>query len=167
MKKLLILLIAIALFTSCVTQQRCERKFPTQNEIIVKDTVIYKEVIVIKDSIINVMLPSDTVFLYKYLTSRKGVINLDTLIVERGIVGAMAFVNNNQLGVIAYISDSSIYYKLDSAHVRVNKYKQELHNRSEIKTRDIVKNSDFAKFTQWWFFITAVLIIVLLYLKIK
>lgn len=167
MKKLIILLSALLILTSCVTEKKCNRKYPPQFVVIEKDTVIYKEKIVIKDSIINVILPNDTVILTKYLTINKGIVNLDTIIKEQGIVGAMAFVNNNELGVVAYISDSTIFYKLDSAQIRVDKYKEALHSRNETRVRDVVRNSAFAGFTIWWFWITAILIAFLLYLKIK
>jgi len=57
MKTKLTLIAFILLFSGCVTQKRCNEKFPPKSEIIYKDSIIEREITVYVDTIIYVELP--------------------------------------------------------------------------------------------------------------
>ncbi|HPF93327.1 MAG TPA: hypothetical protein PLV65_05305 [Tenuifilaceae bacterium] len=61
MKVKLIGLLLLALFPGCVTQKKCNSKFPPVSEIIYKDSIIEREVTVYVDTIIYVELPAKEV----------------------------------------------------------------------------------------------------------
>jgi len=129
-----LLVLIILITTSCSLEKRCARiqkKCPAEIVTIVKDSIVYKEKIVINDSIIEVKLPNDTVIIREYLyVDAEGLIQLDTIIVNNGILEAIAWVNNSKLGVIAYVRDSSIFYALDSARIEITKWKEQYSDTS-------------------------------------
>jgi hypothetical protein len=143
-------------------------KCPRETVTVVKDTVIYKEKVVIKDSIIRITLPSDTVKIVKYLyVDANKLIQMDTIIVEQGIVGAMTWVTNSKLEVIAYVTDSTMFYELKNARIEIEKLYAEKSNKETETTRDIVRNSGFARFCIWWFFICIAFIAAYVFYKIN
>ncbi len=137
-----------------------------------KDSIIYREKTIVKDSIITVVLPRDTVIINRIVKQNKIthiIKDIDTIMVERGIVGAKAWLVKNRLGVIAYVSDSTLFYKLNAAKKIINRYK-ELYSKEKIKntsTKIKYKNTGFARFTIWWFIISVFLIFLLFVLKFK
>lgn len=59
MKKTIIFLSFISIFASCVTQQRCNRKFPPETMIIRKDSIITKTQTIYRDTTILVYIPGE------------------------------------------------------------------------------------------------------------
>lgn len=61
MKNLTIFLLILTpfVFTNCATQKRCQRKFPPQIET--RDSIVYRDSIVLKPVIIRDTIPGDTV----------------------------------------------------------------------------------------------------------
>jgi len=156
MKNLILFLIIILAASSCITENKCTRKYPPTT--IVKDSIVYKEKIIIRDSIIQITLPQDTAYINKYIyLDKNNYAQLDTVIVVNGLVGAMAFINDSKLGVIAYVADSTLYYQLDSARIEILRYKQEYHKESKVIVNK--ENTKFASFTIWWFVISLALIV--------
>ena len=155
MKNLLIVLLLSCVLFGCMTKKGWERKFPPQVETVIEyhtDT-LEKETIVYKDSIVNIQLPKDTVTIYKYINANGETVNLDTIILEKGIVGAKAWITNNHLGVVAYVSDSTIFYQLHNARVIVNKQKRIISNYKEKKTE--VHERWYVPKIMWWLYIVA------------
>jgi len=58
MRRLAIILTTLILFFGCVTQKRCNQKFPPVSETIYKDSIIEREITVYVDTIIYVELPA-------------------------------------------------------------------------------------------------------------
>jgi len=119
MKYIIILLISIFTFTSCMTEQKCARKYPPK--VIVKDCTVYVTNTVYKDSIINHYVAGDTVYTVKdslvnvYINAETGLINSDTSSLNSQFVTAYAWVSNSNLEQMIIQHDSVYQFKLDSA----------------------------------------------------
>jgi len=61
MKKLILLALIALIFSSCVTQKRCSKKYPPQVSHRIDSIYIYKEIIKWKDTVIYKDLPPVTV----------------------------------------------------------------------------------------------------------
>lgn len=55
MKKIILLILILIVSYSCVTQKKCNQKFPLK--VITKDSIVYRTNTIIKDSIIYVKVP--------------------------------------------------------------------------------------------------------------
>jgi len=165
MKRIIFIFSIFLVLASCKTQEVVETI--TQQA---RDS-IYVEKTIVKDSIVTIILPRDTVEIYRIIKQDKFhfIKDIDTIIVEHGIVGAKAWLINDHLGVRAYVSDSTLFYKLTAAKVISEKYQKlyysEKINKSETKTK--YKNTGFAKFTIWWFIGSVIILFLFLVLKIK
>jgi len=149
----------------------CRSTKETVTETIVKDSVIYKTNVIVKDSIITLLLPQDTVYINSFLEKDKfNVIkDIDTIIVESGIIGAKAWVYKSNLGIVAYVSDSSLFYKLDSARIIITKFKElyRIERSKKLIEKTKYKNTAFGKFAIWWFIATIIIMFLALVLKLK
>lgn len=166
-RNIIIIMIAILLL-SCNPCKRLARKCPPEIKIEYRDSIVMKYDTVIRDSVIEIKLPGDTVTITKYLrVSANVLLQLDTIIVERGIVGAKAWIRDNELGVIAYVTDSTLYYQLDSARIEIRSLKEKYSSKEEVRETHIRENTGFGKFAIWWFIITAIIILFYIAYKIK
>jgi len=162
------LFVSVFILVSCNPCKRLAKKCPPQTIIEKHDSIIYITDTVIKDSIIEVILPKDTVRITKYLNVPANVLlSLDTIIVERGIVGAKAWIEENELGIVAYVTDSSLFYKLDSARITINTLKEKYQTNNTTETIHIRSNTAFASFTIWFFWIVIAFTVGYLYYKFK
>jgi len=101
MKKLLALLAAMLIFSGCVTQSKCDRKFPPQVMVITKDSIIRTTNTIYKDTLIYVYLKGET----KYST--------DTVWIENGLIRS----NKNHLFTSfadswAWVENGRLYHQL-------------------------------------------------------
>ena len=106
MKELLLLLLSVILLNSCITEQKCTKRYPAKIEYreITKDTIIYKRY----DSLIFVYVPfKDTVYINKYIKVPYK-LNVDTITKEIGLIGVKAGITNNNLFAFGYLTDSTI-----------------------------------------------------------
>lgn len=162
------LLVSLFILVSCNPCKRLTKKCPPQTIIERHDSLVYITDTVIKDSIIEVKLPNDTVRITRYLKVPANVLlSLDTIIVERGIIGAKAWIQENELGIVAYVTDSSLFYKLDSARITINTLKEQYQTTDTKETIHIKSNTAFASFTIWFFWIVIAFTIGYLYYKLK
>ena len=166
MKTRIFIFSLIAIFAvSCRTTKEV-----TTNTVI-KDSVVYKTNTIIRDSIITIVLPQDTVFINRFIElDRFNVIkDIDTIIVESGIIGAKAWVYKSNLGVKAYVSDSTLFYKLDSARISIIKYKElyEIERTKQVIEKTKYRNTAFGKFAIWWFIGSIIIMFLALVLKLK
>lgn len=70
MKKIILLILILIVSYSCVTQKRCNQKFPP--EVITKDSIVYRTNTIIKDSIIYIKVPIE-------IGTIEGNVNCDSL----------------------------------------------------------------------------------------
>lgn len=99
MKNLIILISVILLFTGCITQRRCNEKYPPEQSINIKDSTVITYETVYRDSIFF-----DTVQITKYVTRESvevryvdGKCQSDTLTLKGHYSSAVVFMQNSVL----------------------------------------------------------------------
>jgi hypothetical protein len=95
MKYLIILLV---LFSSCVTQKRCDSRFPP----IIKDSIIRETVTIYRDTTVYVQIKADTVH------------DTTTVYLDKGglIQSDISFMNTRFATSKAYVLNSKLYHSL-------------------------------------------------------
>jgi hypothetical protein len=148
MKYLLILLLAFTLI-GCVTQKRCNEKFPPQTITITKDSIINKEKIVIKDTTIIRTIPGDTVHKIDTVIGNKGVVNSKKVFAETSLAKATAYVYKNKLYLELIQKDTTLEFKLDSAIKEATYWKEKYQNSSTVVTKETSKSPWYMKVLAW------------------
>jgi len=155
MKKYIILLLAVvALFaTSCVTQKKCNNKFPPitlEKEVYIHDTVNTKEII--RDTTFIVKAGKDTT-IYKTdtVTIKNGVTNSNKVITEGKYATATGQVVNSKLIVKLEERSYDLEVKLKGALRDKEIYKKYYEISKEKQA--IVKKVKVGKFYVWFFWI--------------
>ena len=135
MKKLLT--IALLLFVSCTQIKTVTKTEHTTDTVYIPKTItielpsdtvkiespIYVDMV--KDSVLM-----DTVYVYRTIPLAR----MDTIIKEKGLVGAMAWITANKLFLEAYIADSTLIYENDSLQqVITDKYTTETTTTKEVR----------------------------------
>jgi len=137
------------IFASCRTLRPVET---VKTEIWEKDSVAT----LVRDSLIPVPLPQDKVFIEKELPAGRKKrspsapwddtpINMDAISKKEGILTVQAGVTDNRLWVNAWISDSILYYQLDSARIETRYWKE----RYEKTDRTVTVVKTVKKIPKW------------------
>jgi hypothetical protein len=135
MKNQLIGLVFVALLMSgCVTQKRCEQKFPQQ--IITIDSVITKTETIYRDTTIFIELPGDTIRDTVEVTVKEGIANSRPSIHETDLAWSMAQVVNGFLRHELIQKDSTLARVIENA-IRESATTTE---KNKIQTRIVEKN---------------------------
>ena len=144
--KYLSILIVLIMLSGCVTQRRCNDKFPPVQSINVKDSVVIREEIRYRDSIINVVVPipktvvrDSVVIVYKDGKDPQGKLYLNGKFSK-----AVVWIQNNMLR--GELTESG-WIPLQVKVIMQDKYIKELRSNksdsvkvvAEYKTRKIVK----------------------------
>ena len=155
---------------SCSLERKCTRyakKCTIEAKVEVRDSIITITEVRYKDTTLYVYLPQDTVLIEKILyVNKKGIVNLDTISETNGIIGVEAWVNKNLLGVNGYVADSTIYVTLENTIKEKNIWK--FRFKEEFKKEKIVvkRNSSFAKFCIWFWWLFILITVLLIVRKI-
>jgi hypothetical protein len=157
MRNLLIILIVL-LMTSCVTQKRCNSKFPPQ--VIRKDSIVYrdKEKIVRHDSIVYREVPKyykkDSI-VYR---DKEGNITKDKLTIKGKYSTATAWINGfNLFGSIEEGTGDALAFTLTNTTIERDSWKEKYESVKE--TRTIKENTKFASFAVAFFWSVIALIV--------
>lgn len=138
MKKLglFIAVVILLVLSGCVTQKRCNLKFPPQVTTIVKDSIVYKETTVYKDTTIYIKLVADTIIDSTFVTINKGLVNSKTVKVKGIYADATGQVINSVLIVKLFEKDTTLQLKLDNAIRETNSWKEKYNSiiSKEVKT---------------------------------
>jgi hypothetical protein len=129
--KLLELLVLIAFATlsfSCVTQRRCNAKFPPQTSVIIKDSIITKDTIIYRDKIVPYYIKGDTVFAEKKVPVT---VDISPIWTQTEYASASAWVEGSRLKLQLIQKDQTIKIIIDSAFKEVSHW-QEMYNNKEV-----------------------------------
>lgn len=154
----------VLMFTSCNPCQRLSRKCPPN----VKDSIIYKEKMVYRDTTIYVPLPRDTVFIGPpelVISVVNGNITMHKVCKTYGIITACAWIENSQPYVYAHLNDTSYKVTIDSA-IRSSEYWYERW-RTEKTIVEVKYIPSFYKFTMWFFIAVVVVVVGYVVIKLK
>ena len=136
MRKIILILFIISLgLTSCITEQKCAKKYPPIT--ITKDSIVYETNTIYKDSVVTFYIIGDTVYqdstIYVYKDVKTGFINSDSSQLSTEFATAIAWIENSELKHILRQHETIINQKIDSA-VRITTEKLELfHSETVIK----------------------------------
>ena len=112
-RKLTVLILIVALASSCVTQRRCLQKFPPE---VKTDTVFYEVVrdsIVYRDTTIILTLPGQTVIDSIFI--KPGVVETSPVVLETALARAEAYYRTPKVYLKLIQKDTTIQVRLDSA----------------------------------------------------
>ena len=150
-------LILLGLF-SCNPTKRLQKKcdkwtaFCTPESQI--DTIFQSDTVIFRDTIISYQLQRDTVRVSK-LIKIPSHLNIDTIEKLKGIIGVRAGVKENLLWAEGFVNDSTVFIKLHNALKEIKTLRSEKHSKTIIKKE--VRNSSFANFTTWFFWILLII----------
>jgi len=146
--KLAILLAIIMVITGCVTENKCNRKFPPQTIVIRKDSIIRTTNTVYRDTLVYIYIKGET----KYST--------DTVWVENGIAyskkdhlvtsfaDSWAWVENGRLYHELIQKDTLIGQEVKDAVRLTWERAERYYNKSEVQ----VKTERYIPKWAWWCF---------------
>ena len=140
-KPLIISLIVILLFGSCVTQKKCASKFPPQvireryDSISIKDSIIYK------DRLIPYYIKGDTQFIEKLIPID---VDISPIILESSYSIAKAWVTNSKLKLQLEQKDQVIQFKLDSAD-KISKHWEYRYLQEKEKQTTVIREKYTSK----------------------
>lgn len=166
--KYILFIAAILIMASCVTEKKCNSKFPPK--IIVKDSIVYKDRLVVRDTTLYVTLPKDTITNYDTIYVKDGqALILKPLELIGAYSDAFAWISNNKLyGKLIEGKGDSLAFTLKGAIQERDVWKEKYQNKEV--TRTIKENTKFAGFTIAFFWSILALIIlggIFLYLFVK
>lgn len=167
MKKLLFFLFIILIFSSCVTQKKCNSKFPPQTIKERYDSIVYKDTVIYKDREVEVKIPGETVYRDSLIPGIPEKINTKPITLENKYATAKAWIENSKLRLRLDQKDQVITFKLDSADKLVKHWQAEYHKERDKETVTIKVVPKFYKITAISLFVILLLIGVYIYVKIK
>lgn len=164
--KILILALVILGFTGCVTQKRCQEKFPPRESISVRDSIVIRDTVIYIPEVQYVIVPDtiiDTV-LIKPVYDDGGLIS-DTLYLVSKLSWARAWVKDYELfGTISDKDTTLVVKPTESQKVvkQTEKYKT-IEKTEIVEVRYIPK---FYKFCFWWWLGSTIVILLFVAYKI-
>lgn len=158
MNKLIYISLILLFFSSCITKEKCQRKYSPQ---IKTDSVyIVKEVVKYRDTTIYIKIKADTVFLSDtVILSDNGLIISDTVKSSLEYSYANSWVHNSKIH-LQHIQKDSLIAKIIENAIKENS-KVEYIEKKETKIETV------AKFTWWSKLLMFLSIPTILYILIK
>lgn len=165
--KVVILLLGVSvLFSGCVTQKRCSDKFPPQETIIVRDSVVYKDTTIYIPEIQYVVVPKivrDSIFIEPIYET--GGVTSDTMYMESNFAWAKAWVMEYEL--YGTISDKDTTFTVKPQEdIKVINQKESYHTEKKTEVVEVRYIPKFYKFCFWWWLGTTIVILLFIAYKI-
>ena len=167
MKQLIVILLAGALFTGCVTQRRCERRFPpqTSTEIITvtRDSIVFKPLI-IRDTIpgdtvtVEVELPAVPCEELSTMVSREATAEVQYAVARAWVAGGRVNLELRQ-------KQQVIERLIEDAFKEAYYWRERYENEKTVVTERYIPK--FYRFTFVYFLATALIILLFLYRRVK
>ena len=132
--KTFIIILVILLLTGCVTQKRCDRKFPPQ--LIHTDSLITNSTTIFGDTTIFVYLPGNTIIDTVFVQVKNGIANSRPSIHETDLAWSMAQIVDNKLIHQLIMKDKTLEMLIKNA-IRENS----THSERRIRYKEIVKEN--------------------------
>lgn len=167
MKKVIYFIILALIISGCVSQKNCLRKFPPQEIVIVKDSIVEKDTVIYSDIIHYDTIPGDTIIDSILIKIPIKKLDIDTLCLDKYLAKSCAWVNGNKLFLELIQKDTIIHRILKDARIekqRLREYYQSRYEKEVVRVKYIPK---FHKFTMWFFVGFCGLSLIFIILKIK
>jgi len=114
MKKILFIIVAGMVLTSCYPCKRLARKCPPQIIHETKDSIVIHDSIIYKDKEVPVYIPGDTVYSERPIPTTEK-LNVPPMILENKYALARAWIENSKLKMQLEQKDQIIKFRIDSA----------------------------------------------------
>jgi len=164
MKKILILTILTGLiFSGCVTQRNCAKKWPPQTVTIIKDSI--REKIVWRDTTIFVQLDPITVTKTDTIYIKNGVVQFREIKAESNYATARAWIGQNRLNLFLADKDTTLELRLKNALRDKEYYLSKWNN--EKQTVNVPYTPKFWKLAGWTGIASIILLLLYLGIRIK
>lgn len=140
MKKSLLLLILVALLlSSCVTQRKCDRRFPPETYTQIKDSLVIKDSVIYSYAEIPVYIKGDTVTKHDtvFKDKKTGLINSKPVYAETDFAKVTAQVVNSQLKLELVQKDSTFNVITDSLMKEVYHWKEQYNSVNTQKVKQV------------------------------
>lgn len=111
--KILIPILIILTFASCVSQKRCNSKFPPQTVTIIKDSIRFETIY--KDTTIFVTLPVQKVTVFDTVYIKNGIVQFREVKASSNYADARAWIGQNRLNLTVEDKDTTLQFRLDNA----------------------------------------------------
>lgn len=141
MKNLVLLLMLLVSFTSCITQKKCQRLYPP--EVITETKVVEKEKIEYRDTVIYREIPGKEVRVEvpvevktPYGVPIKTPVFIDTLMIQNEFAMAFAWVNNSVMGMRLYTKPQKFQFDLKNQYLY--SYLEKDTSKKEVEIREVV-----------------------------
>ena len=167
MRYITILLILI-LFSSCVSQKKCLKRYPPETIRVRYDSISIKDSIIYKDRIIERIIKADTVYKDK-LIPVPITLNVPPLIAENDYAIAKAWIQDSRLKLQLEQKDQVIQFKLDSAD-KISKHWEYKYRMESEKQTTVIREKFIPRIYKVALFIVIgelIALIIYMYIKLK
>jgi len=138
-KNLLWVVLVMVLLSSCITQRKCDRKFPPQEYTHIKDSLVIKDSTIYQYAEVPVYIKGDTVVKHDtVIKDRKtGLINSKPVYAETDFAKAKAQVVNSQLKLELIQKDSTFNVITDSLVKEIYHWKEKYNVIDVLKVKQV------------------------------
>lgn len=138
-KSFLWVILVMVLLSSCVTQSKCDRKFPPQQYTNVKDSLVIKDSTIYSYAEIPVYIKGDTVIKHDTVIKDKktGLVNSKPVYAETDFAKAKAQVVNSQLKLDLIQKDSTFKVRTDSLLKEIYHWKEQYNSVNTQKVKQV------------------------------
>jgi len=157
------LLIALLVLTSCVTQKKCNLRYPPQTITIVKDSI--REKITYRDTTIFVTLPAKIVTVKDTVYVKNGLVSFRPVTAESNLATARAWISNNNISLTLADKDTTLIITLSNALKNAEFWQSKYNN--EKHTVNVPYTPKFWKVTGWIGIITILLLLLFIGFKLR
>jgi len=157
------LILLVAILSGCVTQKKCNLKFPPQSSVIIKDSI--REVVTFRDTTIFIKLDPVTITKTDTVYIRNGVIQFKEIKAESNYATGIAGIKFNRLYLVVTDKDTTLTTTLKNA-LKTSEYWRSMYN-NEKQVVTVKYKSKFQTFVTWYGIISWIVIIGYLALYIK
>jgi hypothetical protein len=115
MKNILIILIALISFTGCVTEKRCNSKFPTEVMIIRKDSIITEKETIFRDTTIFIRIPGENQYYTDTIYIKDGQLYFKPSHLRTSFAESRAWIENGHIRHTLTQNDTIISVRIKDA----------------------------------------------------
>jgi hypothetical protein len=164
----ILLLWALSMMMSCVTEKKCNAKFPPKVEYIKKDSIVYKEKIVKRDTIIYKYLTKDSIIKETNIVYSKDSAWFPPMVAKGKYGSAKAWSYRGKAFLNYFEGGMAIEMELKDAITERDRWMEKYLTESRKEQRTFTVNSPFAKFCIGFFFgVIGLSIIGLVFVRIR
>jgi hypothetical protein len=167
MRKLILLLLIAATFTGCITEKRCNSKFPPEVMIIRRDSIFRETKTIYNDTTVYIQVPGESVVNTEYVYIKGDQIYFKPSYLKTSFAESRAYIQNNRLQHTLTQNDTLLPVTIKNA-IRLTWDRAERYfNQSETKVEKVKFVPLIYKIFAGFGLLSLIYFAVNLYIKIK